>query len=187
MANALFLNASYLQKNTPLNANVDMGEVYAFAKVAEDKYIQEVIGTKLYDYLKGVVIASKASPPTTISTNDQTLLEHLREALIWYTIHEAMPFIHTKVRNIGVVSQSGENMESASDLRLSKLMGLCMGNAVSYMNKVKRYLCEYDDLYTEYKCDSWNLNPNNITRDNCGISFSRPTTDYDYVKKWFNS
>ena len=186
MANALFLSAKYLQNNTPINANVDIDELYPFAKTAEDIYIQETIGTQLYDYLKGVIVASKASPPTSISTNDNTLLEHLRDALIWFTLYDALPFIHTKIRNIGVVSQGGTNLETASETRLAALRSEVKNKADAYLNKVKRYLCEYDDLYSEFKCTSWNLNPNLINKTNSGLSFDNKV-DYNYVKKWFNS
>jgi hypothetical protein len=188
MANALFLSQKYLQNNTPINANVDASEIYPFAKTAEDIYIQEVIGTKLYDYLQGVVEDSLASPPTAISSNDRTLLEHLRDALIWFTLYDALPFIHTKIRNIGVVKQGGENLETADRSDINILRDQTLNKATAYMNKVKRYLCEYDNLYSEFKCDSWNLNPNLLTKLNCGIGFDRTKdlTDYNYIKKYFN-
>jgi hypothetical protein len=201
MANALFLSIKYLQDNTPINSNVDVKELYVFAKTAEDKHIQSVIGTKLYDYLKGIVVSSKASPPISISTNNQTILENLRDALIWFTLYDAFPFIGTKIRNIGIVQQSGDNIANASDNKEASLRNEILNNATSYMNKVKRYLCEYDSLYTEFKCDSWNLNPKLITKLNCGIAFDQKTKyvndrtlrddtnniDYDYIRKWFNS
>lgn len=189
MANALFLSLKYLQDNTPINVNVDSVELYKFAKTSEDIYIQEVIGTKLYDYLKGVVVDSKASPPVSISTNDQTLLEHLRDALVWYTLYDALPFIATKIRNIGVVQQGGDNLSNASESKEAALRKEITNKATAYMNKVKRYLCEYDSLYSEFKCDSWNLNPNLITKSNCGIAFEKSNKDinYELVKKWFNS
>jgi hypothetical protein len=186
MAEALFLSQKYLTNNVPINANLDIEEVYKFARTAEDIYIHETIGSKLYDYLKGVVIASKASPPTSIGTNDATLLRHLRNALIWFTIYDALPFIHTKIRNIGVVKQNGDNIETADRSDVNTLRTECKNKGTFYMNIVKKYLCEYGNLYSEYKCDSWNLNPNKITAANCGISFERKI-DIDYVKKWFNT
>jgi len=186
MANALFLSANYLNANSPINANVDMSEIYPFAKTAEDIYIQQVIGTKLYVYLKGVVTDSKASPPTAIGTNDRTLLEYLRDALMWYTIVDALPFLKTKIRNIGLVNQTGDNIQTASETDSEKIENKCLNKANFYMNQVKRYLCEYDELYSEFKCDSWNINPDLITRQNCGIAFSRKKYDYDYIKKYFN-
>lgn len=190
MANALFLSLKYLQNNTPINANVDASEIYPYAKTAEDIYIQETIGTKLYDYLKSTVTASKASPPVAIGANDQTLLEHLRDALIWYTVFDALPFLHTKIRNIGVVEQSGDNLQAAGEISYNRLRKEAQNKAVVYMNKVKKYLCEYDSLYSEFKCDSWNLNPNLLTGTNSGLHFDKETredTDWNYVKKWFSS
>ena len=189
MANALFLSATYLNNNTPINTNTDMSEIYPFAKTAEDVYIQGVIGTKLYDYLKGVVVDSKASPPVAITTNDRTLLEYLRDALMWFTLYDSLPFIHTKIRNIGIVKQNGDNLETAGRDDVSYLRKETLDKAQFYMNQVKRYLCEYDALYVEFKCDSWNINPSLLNSNNSGISFERDVKsgiDYNYIKKWFS-
>jgi hypothetical protein len=167
-----------------------MSEVYPFAKTAEDVYIQGTIGTKLYVYLKDVVVASKASPPSSISTNDRTLLEYLRDALLWYTLYDAIPFLGTKIRNIGIVKQNGDNLETADRSDVTYLRNECLNKGQFYLNQVKRYLCEYDSLYSEYKCDSWNINPNELTADNSGISFDRSTKtniDYDFIRKWFSA
>jgi hypothetical protein len=51
MANAFFISETYLKDNTPLSRNIDMVELYPFAKTAEEVYIQEAIGTNLYDDL----------------------------------------------------------------------------------------------------------------------------------------
>jgi len=180
---ALFISEKYLKDNVPVNMNVDIEELYKFTKTAEDLLIQEVIGTKLYDYLKGVVSNAKASPPIAISTNDRTLLEHIRDAVMWYTLFEALPFLRTKIRNIGVVKQSGENLETSDKGDYAQLMDKCKGKGDFYINTVKKYLCKYSKLYAEYKCDSWNLNPNLLNVNNSGFGFAKK--EFKNELKWF--
>jgi hypothetical protein len=190
MARAFFLSQKYLVNNTPITVNVDMSEIYPFAKTAEDMYIQGTIGTKLYDDLINKLDLQDDSPPTLLSTNDRTLCNNIRDALIWYTFYDAAPFIRTKVRNIGVVKQNGDNLETIDDNAFAVWRNEIKIKADFYLNKVKLYLCEYDSLYSEFKCDSWYMNPNLITSSSCGIAFDRSTRadiDYKFIKKWFNS
>ena len=196
MANALFLSERYLKDNTPLNWNIDMSEVYPFAKVAEDKHIQKIIGTNLYNYLKDTVTNYKGSPSIAISSNDLTLLGYLRDALIWYTIYDALPWISVKVRNIGVVKQNGDNLETASQTEVANLRQEALNNAMEYMNVVRNYLWKYSTLYSQYYVYTWNYYPNNITRSNSGIAFDRASTlnqdpcdrvDWYYIRKYFRS
>jgi len=56
--NAFFISETYLKDNSPLSRNIDMVELYPFAKTAEEIYIQEAIGTALYDDLIAKIIAN---------------------------------------------------------------------------------------------------------------------------------
>ena len=104
MANAFFISETYLKDNSPLNRNIDMDELYPFAKTAEEIYIQEAIGTALYDDLIAKIIAN------TLSANEIELCKKIRSALVWWTVYDAIPFMATKIRNIGIVEQNGETI-----------------------------------------------------------------------------
>lgn len=190
MSKTLFLSQKYLVDNCPITVNTDIKEIYQFAKTAGDIYIQGTIGTKLYVYLEAAIAAQTASPPTTLSANDLTLCENIRDALIWYTLFDALPFIQTKIRSIGLVKQNGDNLETVGKTEQADLRAEIKNKADFYLNKVKLYLCEYESLYSEFKCDSWFINPNLISTRSCGLAFDRRTKDnidYKYIKKWFNS
>lgn len=189
MANAYFISETYLKDNSPLNNAVDMSEIYPFARTAEEIWIQEAIGTCLYDDLIDKVIASKASPPTAISTDDKNLIKKIRKALVWLTIYEALPFISTKIRNIGVVQQNGTNLENADSQTVKDLRKEIKGKADFYMEELQRFLCKNSSLYPEYYCDNWDctkLFPNTNVSRSLGLSIEKyESIDTKILKRWF--
>ena len=70
MAFAFFLTEDYLKDNSPLGKNVDIGDVYPYVKAAQNIYIQEMLGTPLYQRLMD---SRNASPPDT-TVNEIALL-----------------------------------------------------------------------------------------------------------------
>lgn len=187
MSYAFFINEEYLKDNSPLSGNVEMGQLYPFAKTAEDVYIQEVIGTKLYDRLVTAVTNQ------SYSANELTVLKKIRNVLVWYTCYEALPFLDTKIRNIGVVQQGGENLQSVSEQRLRDLRHECKTKGDFYMRMLQKWLCENQSVFQEYCCGAWNcseLMPNSTIPNSSDLAIDR-NTDNDqvetaFIRKWLN-
>ena len=188
--NAFFISETYLKENSPLNLNVDMSEIYPFAKSAEDVYIQDAIGTCLYDDLKDKIIASKASPPTTMSDEDILLCKKIRSALVWLTVWDALPFIWIKIRNIGPVKQNGDNLETIGKDDLSYLRNICKQKADFYVDQLKCFLCENQADYPEYYCTNWDcskLMPNENKSSRLGLVLRTEgrTKEQEIYRKYF--
>lgn len=149
--NALFIDETYLKQNSPFSQNISVEDIYPFAKKAEDIYIQEAVGTSMYNYLKGVMLASPYNP----SANDILVLDLVRSALVWYILHDALPFVWVKVRNIGLVKQSGDNMEAVSEGEMNRLQAECKTSGVFYMNRLISFLCENGSDYSAYNTGCW--------------------------------
>lgn len=182
MASAFFISQKYLTDNGPLSGNIDIKEIYPFAKSAEDIYIQEAIGTKLFNRL----IESIENNDTT--ANETILLKKIRSALVHYTCYDALPFLAIKIRNIGVVKQTGENLESATSQDIGNLRKACKDKADFYLNLLQMYLCENSNLFPDYCCGSWNcsqLMPNTSKLNSCDLAFDKEI-DTDYARKWLN-
>lgn len=181
--NAFFISETYLKDNSPLSRNIDMVELYPFAKTAEEIYIQEAIGTALYDDLIAKIIAN------TLSANETILCKKIRSALVWLVIYDAIPFISSKIRNIGVVKQNGENLETSDRSDVSYLRKEAKNKADFYMKLLQGYLCENSDLFTEYCCANWDcskLFPNTNTSSSCDLSFDRTQeVDIKFLRRYF--
>jgi hypothetical protein len=179
---AFFISERYLKDNSPLGDNMDVKDIYPYARVAEDIYIHEALGTSLYEHLQDAIAGS----PSSITANEITLVKICRDALVWLTCVKAIPFIWMKFRNVGLVKQSGENLETASIDEMKNLESSLLVNGMFYMNRLKDYLCENHSLYSQYDEGCWNcgdLGADGTKKNSTDLFFDRNTntTDQDYI------
>jgi hypothetical protein len=146
---AFFIDETYLKDNSPLSGNVDIAEIYPYAKVCEEIYIQEAIGTSLFNDLAAKIILDE---DLSGYPNELILVKKIREAVLWYTVYKALPFISIKVRNIGLVKQTGENLTSADSQDVKDLRHECKINGDFFLKRVQDYLCDFGDLFSAYTC-----------------------------------
>lgn len=183
MDSAFFITERYLKNNSPLGDNIDVKEIYPYAKTCEDIYIQELIGTCLYDRL----VESLNASPSDYNSDEETLMKMIRTALVWLICFEATPFIWMKLRPIGLVKQAGENMESVSMAEMNMIRKEQKNKADFYLKRIQDYLCCNGSLFPEYKCtcSRCSITPGSV-KPSCDLAFER---DYDeeyknFYKKW---
>jgi hypothetical protein len=189
MATAHFMTEQYLKDNTPVTWNVNIKEIYPFARTAEEIYIQEAIGSKLFDRL---VESLNASPKNT-TADEITLLKKIRSSLVWFTLFDALPFLDFKIRSIGVVRQSGDNLQNAGRDDISYLRKECKNKADFYLRRVQDYLCEFQELYSEYRTGTWGCSemfPNSNVSNSSDLAIDKndSTSGYDteFAREWLN-
>jgi len=150
MAQALLIDEVYLKENSPLSTHVDMAEIFPFVRTAQEIYIQEAIGTSLFDYLVNLVASGDP-----ISENDKKVLDLCRNALVWYSTLDALPFIWVKLRNIGLVKQSGDNMAAVDSSEMELIKNELKTKAVWYINRLISFLCGNGSQYAAYNQGCW--------------------------------
>jgi hypothetical protein len=182
MAYAYFISERYLKDNSPMGDNVDIKDIYPYAKSAEDIYIQEAIGTPLFERL----IAGLTASPQNITPNETVLLKLIRSAIVYWTCYDALPFMWMKLRNIGLVKQSGDNLETVSEQEMAYIRKELKNKADFYMKRLQDYLCENSTLFSEYGGNySWSdLYPNPDTSSSCDIAFPKEPNKYDKIKRF---
>ena len=185
MANfAPFITIEYLKDNSPLASTMDIKELFPYAKTAQDISIQETLGTQLYDRLMDSLNAS----PKDTTADEVVLLKLCRSALVWLIPYHAAPFSWVKIRNIGMVKQSGENLASVEKAEMEKFRDECWDNATFYLNRLKDYLCENHELYAEYNTGCWgcaDLPPDNNRSNSSDIFFDKNTGDKHPYLRFF--
>lgn len=194
MATAFFISETYLKDNSPLSGGVNIKEVYPFARTAEEVYIQEAVGSKLFDRL---VESLNASPKDT-TADETTLLKKIRKALVWYTLYDALPFLDIKLRNIGIVRQGGENLQNVGREDITYLRSEIKKKADWYLRRVQDYLCENSDLFSQYRGGNWgcsDLFPNSNVSNSSDLAIDKNDPSYrknqggidtDFARKWLN-
>lgn len=179
MASAIFCSETWLKNNTPLPSNIDVKEIYPFQKLAQEKYGRSVFGDALYERLVSGVVNSN------LTADETTLLEKFRFALGFYILFEAMPFLQTKIKNIGIVSTADDKQTNASRQDFKDLRNDILGNAEYYLNRVKVYLCNNVSLYPEYTATNEDINPSHGTPYFSGLHTRRYKINESWIKKYW--
>jgi hypothetical protein len=179
---AYFITETWIKENTPITANIDPNEITPFIRSAQDIYIQELLGTSFYNHLMDGVAAS------TLTNDEKDLLKLIRPALAYYIVLDALPFIATKIRNIGVVEQTGDKLGSASDANIKYLRSEVKNKAEFYIKRVNDYLCVNSRLfptYNEWVAGNMAPNPNKGYTGGLAIDRSCPGyVDFEFFKKY---
>lgn len=181
---AYFVSERYLKNNSPIGDNMDIKEIYPYVKTAQDVYIQEALGTALYERL----ISGVSGSPSDLNSNEKILIKICRSALVYWTCYDALPFIWVKLRNIGLVKQSGENLETLSVDEMRVIEQKLKEKAVFYMNRLKDYLCENSNLFDEYNDGCWNcgdMSADNRKRNSTDIFFDKDYSEPSEAYKQF--
>lgn len=171
---APFITIEYLKDNSPFAGNIDIKEIFPYAKTAQDITIQECLGTQLYNRL---MESLNASPKDTTS-DEITLLKLCRSALVWLIPYHAAPFSWVKIRNMGMVKQSGDNLQAVDKSDMDKFRQECLDNADFYMDRLKDYLCDNHNLFSQYNTGCWgcaDMAPDNTKSNPTDIYFDKNT------------
>ena len=148
MATALFITRNDIIKNSPLGGAVDADALLPFMNTAQVKYIKNLIGTVLYDYLQAQIIAGTVG---SLSSYYQDLLDdHIKPTLIWYTCVEYIPFSSIQFKSNGAVRQSSEQATAPSKLEIDYLKQQAQANADYYALRLQNYLISYSNEIPQY-------------------------------------
>ncbi len=142
----ILISENYIKEITPLAANVDVSEIKPHIKIAQDIYIKRLLGEYFYDQIQ----LRGESSPVSLTSDDIVLLKLIKPALAYYTLYKALPYLNFKLRNKGVMSQSGENTTSATLTEVQFLQQNLINDAEYHANRVKDFLCKNETLYPEY-------------------------------------
>lgn len=145
---ALFITRNDIIKNSPLQGAIDADALLPFMRTAQDKYMKNLLGTVLFDYLQAEIIANTISG---LSEYYQDLLDdHIKQTLIWYTCLEYVPFSSIQFKSNGAVKQISEQAVSPSKAEIDYLKQQCQTNADYYALRLQNYLIAYSNEIPQY-------------------------------------
>lgn len=147
----LFVTEDRLKSYTGIEENVDPAILYPFVIQAQDLYVQQTLGTKLYNKMKQLVDA-KVINGTAIPTDYKTLLDdYIIPMVIHYSYWLALPHIKWKTSNKGLLSGTSEVGESVPLEEVQYLRNSIKDTAQFYNERLRDYLKAYQELYIEYQ------------------------------------
>jgi hypothetical protein len=148
MAYALFITRNDIIKNTPLQGAIDADALLPFVRTAQDKYLKNLLGTILFDYLQAQILANTVS---TLSVYYQDLLDdHIKNTLNWYSAVEYLPFSSVQFKSNGAVKQQSEQGIAPSKAEIDYLRSTSQTNADYYALRLQNYLIAYSNQIPQY-------------------------------------
>jgi hypothetical protein len=148
MAYALFITRNDIIKNSPLQGAIDADALLPFMRTAQEKYLKNLLGTVLFDYLQDRITANTVS---TLSVYYQDLLnDYIKNSLIWYGCVEYIPFSSIQFKSNGAVKQQSEQAVTPSKSEIDYLLNKALNNADYYALRLQNYLISYSNEIPQY-------------------------------------
>lgn len=148
MGYALFINRNDIIKNTPLQGAIDSDALLPFVRTAQDKYLKNLLGTVLFKYLQDQIVANNVD---NLSVYYQDLLDdYVKNALIWYSAVEYIPFSSVQFKSNGAVKQQSEQGIAPQKGEIDYLLNKALNNADYYALRLQNYLIAYSQQLPQY-------------------------------------
>ena len=162
---AYLIDETWLKANTSINANVDVRLLIPHVRVAQDLFIQPILGTKLYQRLMEGIVASN------LTQNEINLIDIVRPALAYYTLATGIPYLGIEVRGSGVVRAKNEKIEPATVAEMNILINSATNTAEFYAQRIKNWLCANSSLYSQYNTETTAIRPEGGSSFNAGLYY----------------
>lgn len=141
----LFVNPDYLKRLTQLNGAVEEAQIVPSLILAQDKYLQQYLGTDLLEKLQTDVSGA------TLSGAYQTLLDdYVRKVVVWWTMVELLPNLYVQLDNGGLVIRTAENTAAIGADDLHRQVENSRQNAQFYTTRMVEYLSANINSFPEY-------------------------------------
>lgn len=148
MSYALFITRNDIIKNTPLQGAIDADALLPFVRVSQDKYLKNLLGTVLFDFLQDRITADTVS---SLSSFYQDLLDdYIKNTLIWYSCVEYIPFSNIQFKSNGAVKQQSDQGVAPSKTEVDYLKQIAQTNADYYALRLQNYLIAYSNNIPQY-------------------------------------
>lgn len=137
MARALFISENFVKENSPVNGNVDDKYIRSTIDLCQRLYILPILGTALYNEIITEVNAN------SVSADNVTLLEdYIQDALLYYTLSEAISLMVYKMENKSIVKKNSDNSTPIDSYEVSMLRDSFKDKAEMFANRATKYLIE---------------------------------------------
>lgn len=152
---ALMVSQTFFNSYAAISGNVDKTLVFPHLETFQSMYIQDALGTSLYNDIISKIISN------TLSSIEIELLQLCRQAIVWGGLAKALPWINMQVRNQGILKQSGDNSENIDLKEMQYLRTEAKSTSEFYLVRIKHFLCSNLQQFPEYLEGNEDIVPSN--------------------------
>ena len=136
MSYALFVTRNDIIKNSPLQGAIDADRLLPFVRTAQDKYMLNLLGTVLFDYIQSQITAGTYQ---NLNAYYQDLMnDRIKPTLIWYSCVEYIPFSSVQFKSEGAVKHQSEQSISPGKNEIDYLLQKALNSADFYATRFQR-------------------------------------------------
>ena len=148
MSYALFITRNDIIKNSPLQGAIDADALLPFVRTAQDKYLKNLLGTVLFDYLQAKITDGTFG---SLSEYYQDLMnDHIKYVLLWYACVEYIPFSSVQFKSAGAVKHLSDQSVAPTKGEIDYLLNKALNNADYYATRLQDYLIAYSVQIPQY-------------------------------------
>lgn len=141
----LFISRNDIIKNSPLQGAIDADALLPYVRTAQVKYLKDLLGTVLYDYVSAKILANEDFTGYYIG-----MMELVKDSLIWYTCIEYIPFSSVTFKSQGAVKHLSDQSVAPSKTDIDFLTSKCQENANYFATRLQNYLIAYSNQIPQY-------------------------------------
>jgi len=146
MAIALFISRDDIIKTTPLQGAIDADALLPFIYTAQIKYLKNLLGTVLYDYLAGEI---QLGNPFT-GRYYELMEDYVKPCLVWYSCVEYIPFSAIQFKANGAVKQQSEQGVAPSKGEIDYLQEQTRNNADYWALRLQNFCISFSQDLPQY-------------------------------------
>lgn len=181
---SLIISEELFRALSPVSGDLDWQYIWPIILAVDDKWIQPMLGQKLYEKIMADIKAASLAAPYT-----DLLEDYIARVAVWYTCYMGFPFWGIKVVNSGIIQRIVDDGAVISFTDIDKLSELCRGQGEWYQQRLLDYLCTNSTTFPEYNdCDSGEVHAERVNYSG-GLNLEpytkgRKGNVYEYLSKW---
>ena len=133
----LFVTRKDIVRFTAMNGNVDVDRYQQFCKLAQDRMIQPLLGTKLFEKIQDDISNDVLATPYK-----ELLEDKIKEVILFYTMVEYLPWGNVQISNKGIFKFTQENGQTVDKSEVDKLIESARSSGEFYAQRLIDHLCQ---------------------------------------------
>lgn len=137
----VLITESLFKLHSPVTDNAAVDEFIPYISIAQELYVEPILGTALIEELKQQISSNTLTPA------DGDLIIKIAPVLSFYTVYQALPFKWASIVNKGLTVRESENSKAVDIKDVAQLRAWLKNDAEVLASQLIDYLCKCREHY----------------------------------------